>query len=97
MSNRTLTFFGITGGLAFLALSFPPIVFVAALFLLIPGLILWAAAPVFLYSVIGYVTWHATDGMHRSARLALVLGALATFAVVPPGYSIYPSSTSARR
>ena len=83
MSGRALTFFGITGGLAFLALSFPPIVFVAALFLIVPGLILWVAAPVFLYSVLGYLTWHLTDGMQRGLRLAIVLGTLATFAVVP--------------
>ena len=83
MSGRALTFFGITGGLAFLALSFPPIVFVAALFLIVPGLILWVAAPVFLYSVLGYMTWHLTDGMQRGLRLAIVLGTLATFAVVP--------------
>lgn len=90
MSGRALTFFGVTGALALLALSFPPAVFVAGLFLIVPGLILWAASPVFMYSVLGYVSWHATEGMRPPARFAIVLAAVAVVAVGPVWYFNLP-------
>ena len=90
MSGRALAFFGVTGALAFLALSFPPVVFVAALFFLVPGVILWIASPVFMYSVLGYVSWHVTEGMRLPARFAIVLGAFAIAAVVPAWYFNLP-------
>ena len=83
MSRKALTFFSITGGLAFLALSFPSLVIAGLFLLIIPGIVLFAAAPVFLYSALGYATWRLTGGMHRSARLAILLGTLAILAVIP--------------
>ena len=90
MSGRALAFFGITGALALAALSFPPIVFVGALFLFVPGLILWAAAPVFMYSLTGYLTWRLTDGLIKPVRVAIMAGVLAALATLPSLYLNQP-------
>ena len=83
MSRGAFAFFLVIGLLATVALAIPGAVFVAALFLIVPGVVLWLSVPIFMYAAFVYAARHLTGGLRRPVRLAIVVGAVAALAVIP--------------
>ena len=83
MSRGAFALFLVIGLLATVALAIPGAVFVAALFLIVPGVVLWLSVPIFMYAAFVYAARHLTGGLRRPVRLAIVVGAVAALAVIP--------------
>jgi hypothetical protein len=84
VSKRQLIYLGVVGALALVSLAFPTLIFLGLFVGVVPGLILWAAIPLFGYSLLAIVVRAATKGFGNRASWLCVVAAIATLAVLPP-------------
>ena len=84
MSKWGAIYFAIVGLLAAISLFVPGAVLVGLFLLIVPGLILIIAPPLFIYSLIAWCIWTAAGRWHWTIRAGAVVAAWTAFAVLPP-------------
>ena len=77
-------YFTVTGLLTAVTLCFPPAVIVALFFFIVPGLVLLASPPLFMYGLVAFAAWTLVRPIGRAAAIVTAAAAMAACAILPP-------------
>ena len=92
-----LGYFLVTGSLALVTLAFPHFVTYGLFLGILPGLLLFAAPPLFMYGAVTYLAWRASRPWGMSAAVVVTGVIVLAFAVVPPFILNWPTDSLVRQ